>query len=357
MKRIGINIIISLAVNIAVLIAWFLVKDRYEFHSPEAFYLLLMIPLLSIWFVLKESRTYTSVTLSTVKQFASNLGSPISYLRYSTYVLRMAALAFLIVALARPQSDLSWQDVSTEGIDIMIALDVSASMLAKDFEPNRLESSKEVAIEFIKERRNDRIGLVIYEGESFTQSPLTTDHRVLTNLFKDIRSGMVQGGTAIGMGLATAVNRLRNSDAKSKVIILLTDGDNNAGSIAPITAAEIAREYGIRVYTIGVGSMGKALSPLYLYPDGSYKYEYVDVKIDEETMQEIADITGGEYFRATDGRTLANIYKEIDILEKTKINVTEYSRKSEEFFWFALIGTALLLLEFLLKNTIFRTLP
>ena len=263
----------------------------------------------------------------------------------------------IIIALARPQSNLSWQNVSTEGIDIVVAMDISASMLAQDFQPNRLESSKQVAIDFIEARPNDRMGLVVYEGESFTQSPLTTDHRVLVNLFKDVKTGMVEGGTAIGMGLATAVNRLKESDAKSKVIILLTDGVNNAGSIAPITAAEIAKEFGIRVYTIGVGSEGRALSPVAVFPDGRYKYDYIDVKIDEATLQEIAKLTDATYFRATDEKALAKIYAQIDRLEKTKINVTEHSRKSEEYYLIALIGSILLISEFFFRKTILQTLP
>jgi Ca-activated chloride channel family protein len=201
------------------------------------------------------------------------------------------------------------------------------------------------------------MGLVVYEGESFTQSPLTTDHRVLVNLFKDIKTGMVQGGTAIGMGLATAVNRLRDSDAKSKIIILLTDGDNNAGSIAPLTAAEIAKGFDIRVYTIGVGSEGRALSPVAVYPDGRYKYDLVEVKIDEPTLKEIAKITNGAYFRATDEKALAKIYAQIDRLEKTKINVTEHSRKAEEYYFIALIGSLLLLTEFFFRKTVLQTLP
>jgi Ca-activated chloride channel family protein len=252
---------------------------------------------------------------------------------------------------------LSWQNVTTEGIDIVIAMDISASMLAQDFQPNRLERAKEVAISFIKGRPNDRIGLVVYEGESFTQCPLTSDHRVLINLFKDVRTGVVQGGTAIGMGLATAVNRLRESEARSKVVILMTDGDNNAGAIAPITAAEIAQSFGIRVYTIGVGTIGRAKSPVAMYPDGTYKYEMADVKIDEETMKSIAAMTEAEYFRATDGNALSRIFSEIDRLEKTKISVTEHRQKSEEYYWFLVVGAVLLLAEFLFRQLFLQTLP
>jgi Ca-activated chloride channel family protein len=273
------------------------------------------------------------------------------------FPLRILGLSLLLFALARPQSKTSWQDVRTEGIDIMIALDISASMLAKDLKPDRLKSSKNVALEFINDRPNDRIGLVVYEGESFTQCPLTTDHRVLRELFSRVRTGQIEGGTAIGMGLATAINRLRSSEAKSKVVILLTDGVNNRGSIPPLTAAEIAREYGVRVYTIGVGSRGKALSPVSIYPDGTYKYERVEVKIDEETLQQIADMTGGMYYRATDARKLRDIYKEIDQLEKTLIQVTEHSKRNEEFFPFALAGCSLIFLGFFVDQTIFRSVP
>ncbi len=331
------------------------ISGRYDFANEAILWLLLLVPLLGLYDILSTDRRNPKVQLSAFSQLNTSILS--SLVVYIPALLRYASLTLLIVALARPQSQLSWQDVSTEGIDIVITMDLSASMLAKDFEPNRLESAKEVAIEFIKQRRNDRIGLVVYEGESFTQCPLTTDHAVLTSLFKDVRSGMVQGGTAIGMGLATSVNRLRESEAKSKVVILLTDGDNNQGSIAPLTAAEIAKSYGVRVYTIGVGSLGKALSPVGLYADGRYKYEYVDVKINEESLREIAAMTGGKYFRATNGQALAEIYSEIDRLEKTKINVTEHSRHAEEFYIFALIGSALLLGEYLFRTLYLQTLP
>jgi Ca-activated chloride channel homolog len=261
----------------------------------------------------------------------------------------------LVIALARPQSKTAWQDKTTEGIDIIISFDVSASMLAKDFEPNRLDAAKSIAIDFISQRPNDRIGLVIYEGEAFTQCPLTTDHKVLTNLFREVRSGLIDGGTAIGMGLATAVNRLKESEAKSRVVILLTDGVNNAGAIPPVTAAEIAREFGVRVYAIGVGTKGRALSPIAIYPNGQYKYDYVEVQIDEDALTQVAQMTNGKYFRATDNNSLKSIYQEIDTLEKTRIQVTQHSKRHEEFFIFALFGLSLIAFEFFLKNTVFRT--
>ena len=324
--------------------------NEISFANPEFFWALLLIPLMIAWYVLRHNKLYGTVKITTLKSFTT---SKYTLLRHSLLGLRCIALAALITALARPQTSLSWQDVTTEGIDIVIALDISGSMLAEDFKPNRLEASKQVAMDFISERPYDRIGLVIYGGESFTQCPLTTDHDVLLNLFDDIQNGMIEDGTAIGMGLATAVNRLKGSDAISKVAILLTDGSNNSGSIPPVTAAEIAREFGIRVYTVGVGSNGTAPTP---YQDqfGRIQYQNVPVRIDEKTLNEIADITNGAYFRATDKESLEKIYEEIDQLEKSKIEVTEYKKKSEQFWPFAAFAALLLLVEFVLKNTIFK---
>jgi len=270
-------------------------------------------------------------------------------MRHLGIVLRSLAVAALIVALARPQTSLSWQNTTTEGIDIVIASDISGSMLAEDFTPNRLEAGKNIAIDFIKARPDDRIGLVIFSGESFTQCSLTIDHDVLINLFKDVKSGMIDDGTAIGMGLATAVNRLKDSEAKSKVIILLTDGSNNTGSIPPITAAEIAKQFNIRVYTVGIGTHGYAPYPIQT-PFG-IQYQRMPVDVDEGTLTKIADITGGKYFRATDNMTLKNIYEHIDQMEKAKIAVTQYHKKTELFLPFALIALLCLTAEFLLKNT------
>jgi Ca-activated chloride channel family protein len=258
--------------------------------------------------------------------------------------------------LARPQSKHSWQDVKTEGIDIVLAIDISASMLAKDLKPDRLEASKAVATKFIENRPDDRIGLVIFSGESFTQCPLTTDHTVLKNLFSSVKTGMVQDGTAIGMGLATAVSRLKDSKAKSKVVILLTDGVNNSGSIAPELAADLARPFGIRIYTIGVGTKGMALSPVNIYPNGQYVYDYVKVDIDESVLKKISNATGGKYFRATDNAKLKAIYAEIDKMEKTIIEEKQYSRKAELFHPLAIAAFVLLIVEFLLKNTVFKTI-
>jgi len=271
--------------------------------------------------------------------------------------LAVLGLGILIAALARPQSKDSWQDVTKEGIDIVIAMDFSASMLAKDFKPDRLTAAREVAMRFIDDRPNDRIGLVVYEGEAFTQCPLTTDHKVLQDLFMQARSGQITGGTAVGTGLATAINRLRDSDAKSKVVILLTDGVNNAGTIQPIDAAQIARQFGIRVYTIGVGSRGKALSPVAIYPNGSYKYDHVEVQIDEDMLKQVAALTDGRYYRAVNERKLRDIYAEIDKLEKTRVKVTEHSRRNEQYMPFVLAGGGLLLLALLLQRTLLRTTP
>lgn len=277
------------------------------------------------------------------------------WLRHALFALRVLAIFFLVFALARPQSNNSWQTYDSEGIDIVLALDISSSMLARDFEPDRLEAAKEVATKFILERPQDRIGLVVFAGESFTQSPLTTDQAVLVNLMKDLHSGMLEDGTAIGMGLANAVNRLKDSEAKSKVIILLTDGVNNRGAIAPTTAAELAKTFGIRVYTIGVGTLGEAPYPVQT-PWGIQLHNMA-VEIDEEILTQIADLTGGRYFRATDNQKLAEIYGEIDQLEKSKVEVKHFSKKDEHYFLFALAGALLLIAEALGRYTLLRKIP
>ena len=321
-----------------------------DFANPEFLWLLLVIPLMVIWYVLRQRKLYGTVKVSSNRMFETSI---LGILRHSLFVFRTIAIISICIAIARPQTSLSWQDVTTEGIDIVVAMDVSGSMLAEDFRPNRLEASKKVAMEFIAERPHDRVGLVVYGGESFTQCPLTTDHDVLLNLFRSVDFGMIEDGTAIGEGLATAVSRLKDSKAISKVAILLTDGANNSGSIAPITAAEIAREFGVRVYTVGVGSNGTARTPL-IDQYGRTIYRNVPVKIDEKTLGEIADITDGQYFRATNKNALEEIYQQIDKLEKSKIEVTEYKKKSEKFLPFVVLAIGLLLLEFLLKLTLFK---
>jgi Ca-activated chloride channel family protein len=276
------------------------------------------------------------------------------YLRHILFAFRAIAVGLLIIVLARPQTSDQFQDMSTEGIDIVLTLDISGSMLAQDFRPNRIEAAKNVATEFISGRPYDRIGLVVFSGESFTQCPLTTDHAVLINLLREVQSGMIEDGTAIGMGLATAVNRIKDSEAKSKVIILLTDGVNNRGEIAPATAAGIAKTYGIRVYTIGVGTQGVAPYPVQT-PYGT-QYQDMQVEIDETILRDIAQTTGGKYFRATDNDKLIQVYNEIDKLEKSKIDVKQFSRKEEKYLLPALIAFCLLLFELLARNTIFRNL-
>lgn len=276
-------------------------------------------------------------------------------MRHVLFALEVLAIVLLVVALARPQSSNSWQTYTSEGIDIVLALDVSGSMLARDFTPDRLEAAKEVATKFILERPQDKIGLVIFAGESFTQCPLTTDQAVLVNLLRDVKSGMIEDGTAIGLGLANAVNRLKDSPAKSKVVILLTDGVNNRGAVAPATAAELAKTYGIRVYTIGVGTYGEAPYPVPT-PFG-VQLQNVPVEIDEEVLQQIAALTGGKYFRATDNDKLKQIYQEIDQLEKSKIEVKHFSKKNEQYFVFGLAGLCLLIVQVLLRYTLLRKIP
>lgn len=326
------------------------------FGNPTYLYLLLLLIPLIGWYIYKMRKTQASLQVSSSQAFDLPGGSSWKvYLRHVPFILRMAAVALIIIVLARPQSTNSWQNTSTEGIDIVIAMDVSTSMWAQDLKPDRLEAAKDVAASFINGRPNDNIGLVVFSGESFTQCPLTTDHTVLLNLFKDIQCGMIADGTAIGLGLANSVSRIKDSQAKSKVIILLTDGMNNAGEIAPVTAAEIAKTFGIRVYTIGVGTRGTAPYPF--KTAFGVQYQNVPVEIDENMLKQVATITGGQYFRATDNASLKGIYAEIDKMEKTKISVQEYSKKQEEYKNWAILVFALLLVEVLLRNTLLRNIP
>lgn len=327
------------------------------FANPSYIYLLLLLIPLIGWYFWKMRKSQASVEMSSSQAFdVPKAVTAKVYLRHVPFVLRMIAIALVIIILARPQSTNSWQNSSTEGIDIMMAIDISSSMLAQDLRPNRLEAAKNVAAAFINGRPNDNIGLVVFSAESFTQCPLTTDHAILLNLFKNIQSGMIEDGTAIGLGLANAVSRIKDSQAKSKVIILLTDGSNNRGEIAPVTAAEIAKTFGIRVYTIGVGTKGEAPYPFRL-PGGMIQTQMIPVDIDEPTLKQIATTTGGQYFRATDNASLKEIYSEIDQMEKTKISVREYSKKQEEYKNIALLLLALLLLELLLKHTLLKKIP
>ena len=329
--------------------------NNITFLHPYFFWLLLILPAYIAWYVWKQKGMQASLQISTLKGFSNAPVSKKVYLRHLLFAFRVLSIIFLIAVLARPQSSNSFRDEKVEGIDIMMALDISGSMMAEDFKPNRLEAAKEVASEFIKGRTNDKIGLVIYAAESFTQCPLTTDHKVLQNLFRDIQLGLLDDGTAIGMGLATAVQRIKDSDATSKVIILLTDGMNNRGEIAPMTAAEIAKTFGVRVYTIGVGTIGMAPYPMQTV--FGKQYQDVEVKIDEELLQNIANMTDGKYFRATDKQKLNEIYAEIDQLEKTRFEVREYTKRKEEYMWFAALAGLFLLLEIFLRSTVFRNLP
>jgi Ca-activated chloride channel homolog len=325
------------------------------FAQPNYLFLLLLIPVMVAWYFYRLRKNSADIRVSSTAAFKGVKRSLRLYLYHGLYVLRMLAIILIIIALARPQSSLSRQDITVEGIDIIMAMDVSGSMLAHDFHPDRLEASKAVAMEFIDGRPSDRIGLVIFSGETFTQCPLTTDHAVLKNLFKDIKSGMIEDGTALGDGLATAVNRLRGSKAISKVIILLTDGVNNMGSLDPLSGAEIAKLYGIRIYTIGVGTIGMAPYPVQT-PFG-IQLQSMEVKIDEPLLRDVARLTDGKYFRATNNTKLREVYKEIDKLEKSKIDVTEFRKKREEFFLLALLALVFITLEIVLRNTYFRNIP
>jgi len=325
------------------------------FAHPKFLFLLLLVPVFALWFFTKRKSGFASFSIPSTEGFSKSGPGWRVRLMPLIPLLRIIGFVALVLALARPQKALSEKEVTTEGIDIVLALDISGSMLARDFQPDRLEAAKNVAKEFIEGRPTDRIGLVVFSGESFTQCPITTDHKVLKNLFKDVKSGLVEDGTAIGMGLATSVSRLKDSEAKSRVVILMTDGVNNAGYIDPMTAVELAKSERIRVYTVGVGSKGTAPYP---YKDvfGRTQFQNVDVQIDEELLEKIATQTGGSYFRATNNDKLKDIYKEIDQLEKSKINVSAFERKSEHFYLFAFAAIIALFLEVFLRNTFLRKL-
>ena len=328
--------------------------ENIEFANPNLLWLLLLVPLTILWYVLRHKKQEASVRFSDMKGFVKLPKTWKAYLRHLLFALKMAALALLIVALARPQSSSTNSTSNIEGIDIVMAMDVSGSMLARDLKPDRLTAAKRVASDFVEGRPGDRMGLVIFSGESFTQVPLTTDHAVMLNMLAEMKNGLIDDGTAIGDGLATAISRLKDSEAISKVIILLTDGLNNAGSVDPYTAGEMAKLFGIRVYTIGVGSYGTAPYPVQT-PFGT-QIQQMKVEIDEKLLTQIANMTGGKYFRATSNQKLDEVYQEIDKLERSKIEVTEFRRLHEEFYPLVAWALALLLLEFLLRKTIFRTL-
>jgi len=329
--------------------------EGIEFTHKELLWLLLVIPVLLLWYILKHKKQTAVLEISTADGLLK--GNQFwTILKHSLFVLRALALTLIIVAMARPQTvDISTKTKTTRGIDIVMAIDVSASMLAKDLKPNRLEALKKVASKFINRRPNDRIGLVEYAGESYTRTPVTSDKGIILKSLRDIKyNTIITGGTAIGMGLATAVNRLKESKAKSRIIILLTDGVNNSGFIDPQTASELAVEYGIKTYTIGLGSNGMALSPVAIN-NGKFQYSRIQVEIDEKLLKEIASETGGKYFRATNNKKLEDIYDEIDKLEKTEIEEFKYYNYEEKFRPLVLLALGLLVLEFLLRHTLLRS--
>lgn len=325
------------------------------FHNPGyLFFLLVLIPI-GFWYWWKMHNSEASIQISSVSRLKKMPQTKRLRFRHLPFLLRMLTLAALIFAIARPQASSSWSTETTEGIDIMMALDISGTMQAEDLRPNRIEAAKSVASEFIVSRPNDNIGLVVFAAESFTLCPLTIDHNVLLNLFSGVKYGMLPDGTAIGLGLANAVNTVKEGKSKSKIVILLTDGSNNQGDIAPITAAQIAKTFGIRVYAIGIGSYGMVNIPVQT-PFG-IQYQKMKSEFDEGTLKQIADITGGKYFRATDNAKLREIYQEIDQLEKTKINVKQFNNKTELYYMFGLLAFLFLFAEILLKNTWLRSAP
>ena len=327
-----------------------------RFAHPGLLWLFLIyVPLLA-WYILKRKGAYPALNISSTTPFVG-LGRPWrQYGLHALFALRLAAIGCIIVMLARPQTRDSWNTTRTEGTDIVIALDISSSMLARDFNPDRLEAAKDVAAKFVAARESDNMGLVIFAGESLTGVPMTTDRSALTNYISSIEMGMIDDGTAIGDGLATAINRIKDGKAKSKSIILLTDGSNNTGTVAPLTAAEIAKKYGIKVYTIGVGKNGTAPYPVQNY-FGRIEYQPMEVVIDEATLQNIASTTGGKYFRATGNNVLQDIFQEIDSLEKTEIDIKNFSHTEDKYEMWALLALGILLLELLLRNTVLRKIP
>lgn len=329
--------------------------SNLQFLHPWFFLLLVLLPVVA-WYNFRKRRRHHLALKLPALELVKSFKPWKAVLQNWLPLLRILTFVALIVALARPQLTLKEEIIKAEGIDIFLVLDLSSSMLAQDFKPDRLEVSKRVAGEFVSKRPYDRIGLAVFAGEAFTQCPLTTDHRILNDFISDLRCGMLEDGTAIGMGLATAVNRIKDSEAESKVIILLTDGVNNSGYVKPLTAAEIAKEFSVKVYTIGVGKEGEALTPIRRRSNGQYVFGLASVEIDEELLNQIANLTGGKYFRATSAQSLERIYDEIDQLEKTEIEVTSIKRYSEEFYRFVLIAVVLLLLELILRYSVLRTI-
>jgi Ca-activated chloride channel family protein len=327
----------------------------FPLAKPWFLLLLVIVPALVVWYILKRNTTTTSIGFSDISGIQNVRPSFRQRMMHVPFIIRMLIITILIFILTQPQKRFDKSDIKVEGIDILMALDISGSMLSEDFKPNRIEAAKAVAMQFIDGRPNDRIGLVIFSGEAFMQCPLTIDHKVLKSFFAAVNSGMITDGTAIGDGLGLSVAHIKKSSAVSKVIILLTDGVNNRGSLDPLTAAEIAQKFGIRVYTIGVGTIGKAPQPF--QTAFGIQYQNVDVQIDENLLKQIAETTGGQYFRATNRHKLEEIYKQIDKLEKSKIDVTRYNNRHDEYFIFILIAIGLLLVEMILRYTFFKKIP
>ncbi|MFN8242921.1 MAG: VWA domain-containing protein [Ferruginibacter sp.] len=324
-----------------------------SFGQPWFFLLLLLLPGMLYWYIRRNNRQQGAIVVSDIR--ATGLHSWKTIARHIPFILRLLVMVLFIIAIARPQTSFEEQNTEGEGVDIILCIDVSGSMTAQDLTPNRLEAAKNVAIDFVNKRQTDRMGVVIFSGESFTQCPLTTDHNVLISAIQNIRNGLLEDGTAIGSGLGTSIDRLRSSQAKSKVVILLTDGENNGGLIDPQTAKEIAKSFGVKVYTIGVGTDGYAQQPVQTLMGVVMQSE--KVTIDEKLLKEIAGETGGKYFRAKDNEGLAGIYNEINGLEKSKVEITSFTRYTEKFFPFVLLGIALLLLEMVLRFTLFKKFP
>ncbi len=322
------------------------------FEDPGFLYLLSIVPIMVVLYFWKFSGKTAHLKVPTLKPFENRGTNWKRFLRPAIFIVQLIVVSLLIVILARPQTTRRWIDEKTEGIDIILALDISGSMLARDFEPDRLEAAKNVATEFISGRPYDRIGLVVFSGESFTQCPLTTDHISVVNLLRELKSGMIEDGTAIGMGLATAISRIKDSEAKSKVVILLTDGVNNRGEIAPVTAAELAKTFDVKVYTIGIGTMGTAPFPVQT-PFG-IQYRNMPVEIDEAMLQEISTLTGGQYFRATDNEALKRVYDEIDKLEKTEIDVKQLSKREEAYMRLSFVALILMLISILAEKILIK---
>lgn len=327
-----------------------------QFAHPQYLWLFILYIPLIVWYILKLRKSHPTLAISSIRQYSKLPRSFKEYLIHVMFLMRLCVIGCIIIILARPQTRDSWRTSSTEGTDIILALDISSSMLARDFKPDRLEAAKNVASKFVSGRESDNIGVVIFAGESFTAVPMTTDRSLLVNYINEINMQMLEDGTAIGDGLATSINRIKDGKAKSKSIILLTDGSNNTGNVAPMTAAEIAKKYGIKVYTIGVGRNGNAP-----YPQtnmfGAIEYVNMPVVIDEATLQNIASVTGGKYFRATGNNVLTEIFNEIDKLEKTEMDVKHFSHTEDDYMMWAWFAFGIFILEIVIRHTILRTIP